>query len=273
MNVNNLHKFIEDSVFKNPLPLLALTQHEYVIDKVNSYLPYSTGFEIECNNSKKYDIENFKRIPDIMHISYDSEEQRYRIPHGVLGIICLYNICQELKYNSELNPSSGIHYHVDLTDCFSHIDENFIKSNEKWILEELDTWEYTGTYNPRSCGINSRKNWVNFQSGFKTAEFRIGEMSFDYELIFKRIHHCNLICRKIKELLLGYDYVESVHNSNVKLTKVDSEFILQYIKDQQVRLMSGDIHLIKYKSKFEEKENKDNPDSIISNRVIDRRNR
>lgn len=33
-------------------------------------------------------------------------------------------------------------------------------------------------------------------------EIRIGEMTFDYELLFERIRHCNEIVRTLKDALL-----------------------------------------------------------------------
>src|SRR5690606_2245349 len=83
----------------------------------------------------------FRNIPDIISVDNDNWEQRYRIPNGLKGIICLYHISKQLKLNSLLNPKSSVHYHVDCTDCYSEIANIVRKStNIEYILSELDTW-------------------------------------------------------------------------------------------------------------------------------------
>lgn len=193
------------------------------VNKVgNYYLPYSTGFEIECEQGSSFNVENFLNIPYILDVNVDSYEQRFRIPSGIKGIQCLYNISQELIKNSLLNKGSGIHYHIDFTDCFDSLNNDNIKLNSDWILKELDTWEYKGNYNSRKCQFNTAHNWVRFQSCFNTMEIRIGEMTFDFSLLFKRIVHANQIARKLKnsvqkDLLSAYDSdIENVIKNRIQ---------------------------------------------------------
>lgn len=191
-------EIIKEAIYSNPLVLLSITDLA-LIDEINSYLPFTTGFEIECNRGLLYNTENFTNIPDIMFVQNDSCEQRYQIPRGLTGLVCLYNICEQLKLNSELNFGSGVHYHIDLTDCFSKITDKHIKDNSDWILEELDTWNYQGDYNSRQC--SRARCWVKYSDEHRTMEIRVGEMSFDYELLVKRIIHANYIVKKLKHNL------------------------------------------------------------------------
>ena len=190
---NGLRELINTSLVLIILP-------NEIISSIDKFLPYSTGFEIECNQLDSFDLKNFKMIPDIMHIDCDSSEQRFRIPNGTKGLICLYNICEQLRTSCSLNPKSGIHYHIDFTDCFDKITKSSIAKNSAWILDELDKWNTADPSYNRQCQLDSRC-WVQFQSQFKTMEVRIGEMSFDYKVLVERIIDCNRIAKKLKDIL------------------------------------------------------------------------
>jgi hypothetical protein len=193
---------IEEAIYRFPLSLNSI-KNEILINQINQFLPYSTGIEIECRQSSHFKLSKFENIPDIMDVQCDSGEQRFRIPNGIKGMICLFNICKQLKLNSELNPLSGIHYHIDMTDVFHLLTKELVDKNKEWILIELDKWEDAkNTFQKRDCRINDRC-YVNFQSQFKTAEIRIGTQSFDYAFIIKRIIEANQMIRKFKEIILA----------------------------------------------------------------------
>ncbi len=234
----NYKELLRETAMTAPLLLLKLKNKED-IDYCNNFLPYSTGFEIECNmlgyeelvkkaldankwnDPKLRDFvsqhrREFLAIPNIMHVSNDASEQRYRIPNGINGLICLYLISHNLKKFSELNDASGIHYHIDFTDVPEWDDDyniykSLLASNHDYVLTELETWGYKGTYNSKGiAGIGSEGNWVRQNDG--TVEFRIGEMTFDYEVLVKRIVHLNEICRNLKgQLNLEPTYSEVVN--------------------------------------------------------------
>jgi len=164
------------------------------IEAGNYYLPFSTGFEIECIYSPEYNESNFKNIPYIMDVINDGGEQRYRIPSGIKGLHCLYNISLQLKFNS-IKTQSGIHYHIDCTDNQDLLNYNVLNNYKELIFNELNTWEYKGTYNRKDIGPGG--SWCRIQPYFKTIEFRIGEMTFDYSLLFKRINHLNRLIQHI----------------------------------------------------------------------------
>lgn len=199
----------------------ALTINDYTKKVGKYYLPFSIGIEIECIQNVDFDIEAFKTIPNILAVNCDFDEQRFRIPKGIKGLICLYDICTMLKVNSLLNPLSGIHYHVDCSSFFDYLDLDWLKK-ENWILDELDTWEYKGTYNKREIK-NGKFAWVGRRSCFKTLEFRIGEMTFDYSLMFKRIVHLCRIVETIQEKALYSKYVK------------DNPLVLYESKDIEVK--------------------------------------
>lgn len=208
-----------------------LDRDNKLVQEIGLYLlPYSTGFEIECSLQDNCDISVFRDIPNIMDYPTDavSCEQRFRIPNGVDGLICLFNIAEKMRRWGHLNPDSGIHYHIDFTDVWDSIDTiNALVDDEtkNYILSELETWNYAGTYNSKVVHVATGGGyWVRFQSGFKTMEVRIGEMTFDYSLLFKRIVHCNSIARNIKTkafsnhlLKYGKDAKDIINNRIIQL--------------------------------------------------------
>lgn len=190
----------------------------------NYYLPYSIGIEIECSQKPTFNIEDFNSIPHIIDVNCDLGEQRFRIPSGLKGLHCLYNISKSLKENSLLNPLSGIHYHVDCNRYYSKFTEEIIEDNAEWMLKELDSWGYRGTYNHRKIEFTSSHNWIRFQSVFKTMECRIGEMTFDYTLLIKRIFHLSSIVKRFNEIV-EYKYLQT--NSPILLYVNDVNTILE----------------------------------------------
>lgn len=236
---------IEEAIYRFPLSLKSI-KNDILINQINNFLPYSVGLEIECNQKDTFNVNRFERIPDIMAVDCDSGEQRFRIPNGIKGMICLFNICKELKINSELNPLSGIHYHIDMTDVFHLVNKEIIAENEAWILDELDTWEDAkDTGQARVCRLDSRC-YVQFQSQFKTAEIRIGAQSFDYDFIIKRVIHANQIIRKFKEILLAIPNelrIKNIATQLAELTKVQED--LSIVPAQQIMQTITNNRIIK----------------------------
>lgn len=221
--MEDLDKVIEEIVYRSPLTLLKEDLAHVILEKSNNYLPYSVGIEIEANQKDNFVHKIFEGIPDIIEVYCSGSEQRFRIPNGIKGLICLYNICMILPRYCELNTQSGIHYHIDMTESYHLFNDRFIQKNKKWILEELDTWEYKGTYNTRDIQFSDHHRWLRFQSCFKTAEFRIGEMSFDYKVLIKRIIHASSIIRRLKTDL-------GIDTTNVPINNVNNKLILDWLK-------------------------------------------
>jgi hypothetical protein len=194
-------KLIHEALFKNPMLLLVLKDKES-LEYINNLLPFDTGFEIECGvkfpNLVRDTIKTFQNIPNIKHVDVNDYEQRFRIPNGLAGLICLYNISLLLKLHHEFNPASGIHYHIDCVDYehYYKLSNNITEKQKEYLLKQLDKWEYKGTYNAR--GVSTVTNWIRMQYTFNTFEIRIGEMTFDYSLLVRRIIHGHQILRRFR---------------------------------------------------------------------------
>lgn len=255
---------IEKTIRTQPLKLLTLAKDRESIAYINSFLPYSIGFEIECNYQEGFDMGHFQSIPNIMAVDCDSTEQRFRIPAGILGMVCLWHITEALAVNSELNPLSGIHYHVDMTDNWNLINRESIQKNEQWILEELDKWKYTGSFNSRSCQLDTRC-WVRFDSYKKTAEFRIGEMSFDYKTIIDRMITASEIVTRVIKNLGG----KKIANQDTIILNPQELVLFVYQKGMARNNNLNHLYdkLEKLKSKTEQEE-EENIEAIIRNRLI-----
>lgn len=226
---------VREVVYNTPLVLLSFNTKDD-IQKANNFLPYSTGFEIECDKGELYNEINFTSIPNILTVNNDSGEQRYRIPNGIIGLICLYNISVQLKLNSKLTDS-GIHYHVDCSDSNMSLIKEELEKNKTSLLNELSTWEYKGSYNKRDIGYKG--NWIAIRS--QTLEFRIGEMTFDYQVLVKRIIHANDIVRRIKR---------SIGVPEPSYDSPDKSKILNYVRS--IDLSDGGIKLRTLRNQLDE---------------------
>jgi hypothetical protein len=190
------YRVLKDAIYECPLVIPSMTKT--LVKIADWYLPYSTGIEIECSSTYDYSETPFIDL-GLITVNTDQSEQRYRFNTGVKGLIEIYKTCELLKKLSLLNLNSGIHYHIDLTDCFDKV-VNAYKTNENcfnWILDELDSWGYTGNFNDRK--VTRYKTYVKLHSLYKTVEIRIGEMTFDYKLMITRILHCQNIAKKVRK--------------------------------------------------------------------------
>ena len=191
------YKTLRGLIRSNPLALTSVTDPK-LLSFINNHLPYSTGIEWECMNKDKYsscyELSNkIRTIPGVMDVDIESTEKRVRIPSGLQGMICLYKVSEVLQDTCALNIQSGIHYHIDMTD----VDwKKVTEDDTEWILKSLDKWGYTGHYNSRR--VSFCKDWVKLHAMYKTMEIRIGEMTFDYSLLMKRIINCQNIVRLYK---------------------------------------------------------------------------
>lgn len=152
-------------------------------------------------------------------------EVRFRIDPGVRGLYQLFRISEFLNNNFHFNSLSGIHYHIDCTRSImiekygsktvvknvfdillnfheqSHRDERFL-FYENSILKRLDNWNYSGGFNSRYVSMS--KEWVKLHSTYRTVEIRIGEMTFDYQLLLRRIYDCCRIVRRWQNHAVEY---------------------------------------------------------------------
>lgn len=182
-------------------------------------LPYSVGIEVECRPNDEYEQEiAFRRYmidktgehwtSFFYDFNFDKGEQTFRLREGITGLIALDHMCNFLQIHYTLNPKSGIHYHVNMNDVnWRKIDENLsnlISSHHikryipDRIVKSLESWNYKGSYNNKGVGT-VKQYWGVFREHYKTFEIRIGEMSFDYRVLSKRVIHACEIVRKLKQ--------------------------------------------------------------------------
>lgn len=183
---------IKEAIYNNPTVLLNLNNN-IVNDHIDSFLPFSMGFEFEADNYEKssFKTEYFTSIPDIMNADFDYNEHRYRIPTGLKGLVCLFTLCETLKKHTILDLDSSIHYHTDLTDIYDNMIESKHYGQEIGsIQEKLKEW---GT----AKNLDSINGWCKLNS-LKTLEIRIGEPTYDYSIIIKRVFSCTEIARDLK---------------------------------------------------------------------------
>lgn len=189
-------------------------------EKLISLWSYDVGIEIECSAIKDYHSNELRslcgKIP-FKEFDFSSLEQRFRLPAGFKGFLCLGLLSEFMAENFYLNPDSGIHYHIDFTDVYDNcISDVTVKDVEKYILQELESWNYIGAFNRKEVKIGTIcATWVRFQNGFKTMEVRIGEMTFDYNLLLQRILHLQEIAKKVKEDLINYNPFDETSENNI----------------------------------------------------------
>lgn len=271
-------KTIDAYVRKNPLVFLGMANDEVVLLKASEAVKLSTGFEIECSPKEGIDIkavqDEFNAIPYILHADVNFGEQRFRIPEGINGLLCLYFITIKLKKYFELNLGSGIHYHIDLQGVNNKykihnllFDSNY---NSSWILRELEKWNYQGTYNTKRISSN-KGNWFVVRNSLDTIEIRIGEMTFDYELLIERIIHSNKIVLKLMS-----EVGVSDDGKWAKNTSINTKLILDYLKykdDTLLRKLNEITEkLAKLKEKYhvidDNKLDRNTIESFVNNRLI-----
>lgn len=232
-------------VSTNPLALLLLRNKED-IDYVNDLLPYSIGFEIECGNIERADFSEFHKIPFIIDVDCDEYEKRFRIPSGINGILCLYFISLNAKIYLTLNMGSGMHYHCDFSDISNNILFSkiiVIPELQEYVLKELESWDYKGTYNTKKFG-----GWFRCNS-LDTIEYRVGEMTFDYNIWIKRILHVTQLSQYIRDTL------------NIQKEKIYEEFKPKDFIHYQASLATSSGIVKK------EKQKQINPKQIVNSRI------
>lgn len=221
-------KSVRDMVRTCPLPLIDIA--DPMRSFANEFLPYETGIEIECDipfnpngpTSRAMSIDMYRT--GVLHFEVEGNtEIKFRIPSGIKGMCNLYNALEVVKAYCKLNMKSGIHYHIDMRKCINWDNIRNVSSIESklWILKALDRWGYKGTYNHKNVAYGKTASWVNLRPTLRTMEFRVGEMSFDYQVIIKRIINCQNIVRRFSE--------ESLRDENSSQKRESYPKIVGYI--------------------------------------------
>lgn len=209
--MHKAYKLIKELVKYNPLDLSSIREPK-LLEFANQFLPYSVGIEIEAEfkfdsrSQCQFDLFKFLPFSPILDVNVLTSETSVRVPEGIRGLCTIYKLCEFLKENYYFNPDSGIHYHIDFTQEFLHLFSSMYKDKskiKKIILDSLESWNYTGRFNRKDVNFDGDKKyvWVNFRDQYSTLEVRIGEMTFDYETMIKRILHLQNISRLVKKIL------------------------------------------------------------------------
>lgn len=224
ISFNNYYDF-NSLLFQNPLVL-----NDIWNEVADHYLPHDTGIEIECSTTKEWKKELFDEIPDLVSNDSTDGEQRFRIPSGLKGFRCLYNICELLKQTC-LYSHSGIHYHIDMRHTYkSIVNQAFMKNTEDYIIKELESWDYKGTYNSKRLG-----SWYRFQAGYETIELRVGEMTFDYNTMCKRIVHGHYIVKILEKMNSHLDELILIKKlENIQLSENFFIFASSIIRNRRI---------------------------------------
>jgi hypothetical protein len=101
-----------------------------------------------------------------------------------------------MKDMSIIDEGSSNHYHTDLTDIWSIINVCGYRhqlSDYDYITESLKEWKTAFNYNQTS-------DWWYFND-IGTLEVRIGEPTFDYDIIIKRLMQCSDLCKQIRNVV------------------------------------------------------------------------
>lgn len=177
-------------------------------------LPLRFSIEFEClgtiNENKTIDSKKHGNQFGVYSLNRDKWTNESNDPNywanqqslnehrvSVLGfrqLVGFHKVLETMKSDLISCPGSGIHIHIDISPFIPDKIEDRRGTYERWLenirnqmvinldmVYEIFGSKYTGEYNRKSCRIDQKGNWVNIRSGFKTIEFRIGELTFDYE--------------------------------------------------------------------------------------------
>ena len=232
---------IKEKLFVSPLLVLKeCLENKEVLDYCNSLIPYSVGIEME------YDLlqENIKHTSSIDFYCLDkqfwSNEQTFRIPNGYKGLLCLELVSLYLK-KYQTNTNSGNHYHIDCTENYLEVFKA-IKKEKEFVLSELETWGTNDIINKKEIGQDTKFTYCNLRSHFKTAEFRIGELTCEFPLLLNRILSCTDIIKTVRQRHnLEYDIVyDNIINKQYILNQIeinDNQYI-DFINKEKIELIN-----------------------------------
>lgn len=211
------YKMVKGLVMTNPLPLMSEDRLGYskgitdnLVRYINSIFTRDIGIEIEAILKSNYTIVDFHEAWNNANLvcSEDSDADEIRIRLNFYDnsisrcLIDLYLGLEIIKEYYKLNILSGIHYHVDCPTIFLTpniaYDSNIVSNQHEWVFKALSSWNYNEAKGGNARYISILKwSQVRIHRVYKTLEYRIGEMTFDYSVILKRIVHITNITNKI----------------------------------------------------------------------------
>ena len=196
--------------------------------------------EFETERKSNYSINKIKNLANecnLQNYFIGYSETSIRLYPGIEAIISLYRFSIVLREAFKFNLSSGIHYHIDFTNDWINLNcdsgKQHIEDIKETILSELDKWGYTGTYNKRD--IRFSRCWVRLHQRYKTIEYRIGEMTFIYKNMMRKILHAQQLTEFMSKSLKDYNYIHRFRDINTK--DIDVSSARNIIKRRQKSLL------------------------------------
>lgn len=222
------YKMVKGLVMTNPLPLMSENRLVYskgitdnLVRYIDSIFTRDIGIEIEAILKSNYSINDFHEAWNNASLvcSEDSDDNEIRIRLNVYDnkisrcLIDLYLGLEIIKEYYKLNMLSGIHYHVDCPTVFLNFDilydSNILSDQHEWVFKALSSWNYNEVKGGNARQIDIIKwSQVRIHRHYKTLEYRIGEMTFDYSLILKRIVHVTNITNEIVRICDKYNKIK-----------------------------------------------------------------
>lgn len=197
---------------------------------MKSMIPFRFSVEFECfgryleTKDKKsilsVDADKTSRYLDSIK---SSEEYFNEIRISCLAyhqLEAFYQRLEHMKMYNKGGEGTGIHIHIDISSFgdFNSMDRQVIKAlnvfNSDEVLDKVYAIfgsKYNGTYNKRGAQYQSKGWWINCFRSFNTIEFRIGDLTFEYEELIKIVIELEKLVKTIM-LQSGFKLTRKVYN-------------------------------------------------------------
>ena len=198
-SIRKIARMYPIDVLQKIIPIIAnkynyMFQRETGIEAIHSTLNDCLGYGWESSFNANYLVYN---------------EHRISIPNYT-GLYGLYKVLELMKEHCIPNPASGIHIHVDFSKL-SHLNPAYNANDYLFVKKIIDPLldEVGHIFREDLTRLTDKEygNWIKFNipNDTLTLEFRLGDMTFDYETIVGWMIKCNSFTKKLYGLL-GVDY-------------------------------------------------------------------
>ena len=198
-SIRKISRIYPFDTLQKMIPIIAnkyhyMFQRETGIEAIHSTLNDCLGYGWESSFNANYLVYN---------------EHRISIPNYT-GLYGLYKVLELMKEHCIPNPASGIHIHVDFSKL-SHLNPAYNANDYLFVKKIIDPLldEVGHIFREDLTRLTDKEygNWIKFNipNDTLTLEFRLGDMTFDYETIVGWMIKCNSFTKKLYGLL-GVDY-------------------------------------------------------------------
>lgn len=184
---------IKDAVYTAPYLIPGYLKNKTFDHRITTgilakLLPLRWGIEFECINGLPININNSLNLYDFsQNYPYNPEsDQQNEIRlsgQGYLYLSALYMALNKMKTYCKLIDGGGIHIHINYLNYPTNQSKLVTFFSQSKILDQVYKIfgsKYVGNYNLKNCSIH-KGNWVRITHN--TIEFRIGDLTFEYEEI------------------------------------------------------------------------------------------